>query len=315
MDLWAEALAAKDRVGDKEAELEQARSSLHELVRQLNTSGASLREIASRIQLSHQRVHQIVEGVACGFCDRRRAECDRMVAGPGVFICDSCTALGLHALAQGWGAADERTRVEVRSDDERCCFCRKRTARVGPLATRGTMRICGHCLTLATREFDRPPTPSLRKRSERRSRRSSISGLLPRAEKALAEAFSFARSMGHEVVGDHHLLLGLMAVEEGVAATVLAGKGLTLSSLQDGVLRITPAQASSTENPIGMSPGTKRLIEVAADQARRLGSPRVGTEHLLMVLADQSHSVRELLTEMGVDPDLVPTAIEDFLSA
>lgn len=160
MDLWKEALTAKSRVEDREAEVERARSSFHELVRQLNMSGASLREIASRMQLSHQRVHQIVEGVACGFCDRRRAECERMVAGPGVFICDSCTDLGLHALAQGGGASDERTRVEVRSDDERCCFCRKRASRVGPLVSRGTMRICGHCLTRASGEFERSATPN-----------------------------------------------------------------------------------------------------------------------------------------------------------
>jgi hypothetical protein len=63
MDLWNEALAAKSRVEDMEAEVERARSAFHELVRQLNTSGASLREIASRVQLSHQRVHQIVEGL------------------------------------------------------------------------------------------------------------------------------------------------------------------------------------------------------------------------------------------------------------
>jgi hypothetical protein len=314
MDLWEEALAAKGRVEDIEAEVERARSSFHELVRQLNTSGASLREIASRVQLSHQRVHQIVEGVACGFCDRRRAECERMVAGPGVFICDSCTSLGLHALAEGWGASDERTRLEVRSDEERCCFCRKRASRVGPLATRGTMRICGHCLTLATREFDRSATPTVGKRSERRGRRKGIRDLTPRAEKALAEAGSFARSMGHEVVADHHLLLGLMAVEEGVAATVLTRVGVTMSSLQDAVLAIAPAQSTTVENPIGMSPGTKRMIEAAASHATRLGSQRVGTEHLLMALADQSVPVRELLIGLGVDPDLVPTTIEELLS-
>lgn len=314
MDLWEEALAAKSRVEDREAEVEQARSSFHELVRQLNTSGASLREIASRVQLSHQRVHQIVEGVACGFCDRRRAECERMVAGPGVFICDSCTALGLHALAQGWGASDERTRLEVRGDEERCCFCRKRASRVGPLATRRTMRICGHCLTLATREFERSATPTLGKRSERRRLRKGIEDLSRRAEKAVAEAFSVAGSMGHEFVVDHHLLLGLMAVEEGVAASVLTRMGVTMSSLQNAVLTVAPAQPSTVENPVGMFPGTKRMIEAAAGQATRLGAQQVGTEHLLMALADQSAPVRELLIELGVDPDLVPSTIEEVLS-
>jgi hypothetical protein len=67
----------------------------------------------------------------------------------------SSSLVGLYALAQGWGASDERTCLEVRSGDERCCFCRKRASKVGPLECRGAMRICGHCLTMATREFER----------------------------------------------------------------------------------------------------------------------------------------------------------------
>jgi pimeloyl-ACP methyl ester carboxylesterase len=187
-------------------------------------------------------------------------------------------------------------------------------SRVGPLATRGAMRICGHCLILATREFDRSATPTLGKRSERRGRRRGNRDLLPRAEKALAEASSFARSMGHEVVADHHLLLGLMAVEEGVAAAVLTRIGLTMSSLHDAVLAIAPAQSNTIELPMGIAPGAKRMIEAAAGHATRLGTQRVGTEHLLMALVDQSVPVRELLIELGVDPDLVPTTIEEVLS-
>jgi ATP-dependent Clp protease ATP-binding subunit ClpA len=105
-----------------------------------------------------------------------------------------------------------------------------------------------------------------------------------------------------------------MAVEEGAAAIVLIRMGLTSSSLQDAVLTLAPAQSSTIENPVDMSPDTKRMIEVAADHATRLASPRVGTEHLLMALADQSVSVRELLSELGVDPDLVPTTIDEVLS-
>ena len=312
-DLWDEALVAKGRVEDKEAEAERARSSFHELVRQLNTTGSSLREIASRMELSHQRVHQIVEGVACGFCDRKRAECERMVAGPGVFICDACTALGLHALAQGWGALDERTRLEVRSDEERCCFCRKRSSRVGPLAARGSMRICGHCLTLATREFDRPTTPSLRRGSERRTRTTGGPDLRPLAASALAEAGSLARAMGHEMVGDHHLLIALMAAPKGAAGEILNRLGLTESRLQDAVLALAPPQGIAFEGPMGIDPNTKRLLEAAAAYAIRHGSRKTGTEHLLMALAGKSDPVRRLLAKLEVDPDLVSRTLEEEL--
>src|SRR5918994_5414567 len=200
---------ARTKFEDAETAAEQARSAYHELIRRLNTSGASLREIATRLELSHQRVHQIVSGAACGFCERRRADVARLVAGPGVFICDVCTALGLHALAQGWGASDERTRMEVRTDDElRCCFCRKRSQKVGALASRGGMRICGHCLTLATREFDRSTKTSSLRRLDRKRHRGGVDRMTDRARHAVGEAESVARALHHENLTDEHLLLG-----------------------------------------------------------------------------------------------------------
>jgi hypothetical protein len=48
------------------------------------------------------------------------------------------------------------------------------------------------------------------------------------------------------------------------------------------------------------------MIEGAA-VTTRLGLERVGTEHLVMALADQSAPVRESLIRLGIDPDLVPT--------
>jgi hypothetical protein len=56
------------------------------------------------------------------------------------------------------------------------------------------------------------------------------------------------------------------------------------------------------------------MIEAVGGHATRLGSDRVGTEHLLMTLADQSAPMRELLIRLGIDTDLVPTTIEDVLS-
>jgi ATP-dependent Clp protease ATP-binding subunit ClpC len=119
--------------------------------------------------------------------------------------------------------------------------------------------------------------------------------------------------MGHEVVADHHLLLGLMAVE-GVASNALTRMGLTVSRLEDAVLAIAPAQSSTVESPVGIAPGTKKMIEAAGGHVTRLGSQRVGTEHLLIALAGESVPVRELLIELGVNPDLVATTIEEALS-
>ena len=314
-DLWAETSEARTRFEEAGTAAEQARSVYHELIRRLNMSGASLREIATRLELSHQRVHQIVSGAACGFCDRRRADVARLVAGPGVFICDSCTALGLHALAQGWGASDERTRMEVRNDDElRCCFCRKRSQKVGALASRGEMRICGHCLTLATREFDRARTPSLARRPDRRRHRGGIDRMTDRARQALSEAESAARVLRHENLTDEHLLLGLLEVRNGLAAVALTGLGVTPNRARQAVVGTTPVGAMPVEGPMPIDPALKRhMFEDARSQASKLGHNYIGTEHVLLALIEESPSVGDILASLNVDPLDVRTALMGLL--
>lgn len=314
-DLWAETTEARRRVEEAETGAEQARSVYHELIRRLNTSGVSLREIATRLELSHQRVHQIVSGAACGFCERRRADVARLVAGPGVFICDSCTALGLHALAQGWGASDEHTRMEVRNDDElRCCFCRKRSQKVGALAARGGMRICGHCLTVATREFDRSTTPSLTRRPDRRRHRDGLDRMTDRARQALSEAEAAARALRHENMTDEHLFLGLLEVKDGLAARALTGLGVTPDDARQVVVGTSPPGTLPVEGPMPIDPTLKRhVFEAARSKSSNLGHNYIGTEHLLLALIDESSSVGDILTSLDVDPHDVRTALMDML--
>lgn len=314
-NLWKETTEALTRFEEAETRAEQARSAYHELIRRLNTSGVSLREIAFRLELSHQRVHQIVSGAACSFCDRRRADVARLAAGPGVFICDRCTVLGLHALAQGWGASDESTRMELRADDDlRCCFCRKRSQKVGALATRGGMRICGHCLILATRGFDRSVTPTVGVRPGRRRRQSGLDRITSRGRQALTQAESAARSMHHEFITDEHLLLGLLGVEDGLAARVLTSLGVTADAVRRAVVAETPEGSLPVEGPMPIDPNLKRhMFETARGKATDLDHDYVGTEHLLLALVEESQTIRDILASVGADPADVRPALMELL--
>jgi len=60
----------------------------------------------------------------------------------------------------------------------------------------------------------------------------------PRAKKVLEWAAQEARAPGHEYVGTEHLLLGLVAVEEGIAAQVLKNLGLELGGVREEVLNL-----------------------------------------------------------------------------
>jgi hypothetical protein len=148
--LCSEARRARDRLEESQIEVEQARSRYHETVRRMHAAGGSLREIAEALQMSHQRVHQIIDGVACSFCGARRADVVRLIAGPGVFICDSCLVLALRVVTSERDASDDRTTIQTAAAGAsvKCSFCRKKAKRVGRMAERGETRICGRCLAL-----------------------------------------------------------------------------------------------------------------------------------------------------------------------
>src|SRR4029077_16933115 len=60
----AQAKEARQRLVDLESQTAHVRVDYHHAIKKLHAAGGSLREIAEALELSHQRVHQIVEGPA-----------------------------------------------------------------------------------------------------------------------------------------------------------------------------------------------------------------------------------------------------------
>ncbi len=152
-----EAREARDRLIGFEREADLARVVYQHTIRRLHAGGASLREIADALGLSYQRVHQIVDVGAgkgalkvsidprhCSFCDRSQADVRKIIAGPGVMICDGCVSLALEALDSGAAATPGLTRLVATDPSEpkaRCNFCGKRRDQVGGLAAAPDRRI------------------------------------------------------------------------------------------------------------------------------------------------------------------------------
>src|SRR5260370_40226117 len=59
--LLEKALAAGAKLTDAERQVELARTEYHAIVRRMHLAGGSLREIAHSLELSHQRVQQMVD--------------------------------------------------------------------------------------------------------------------------------------------------------------------------------------------------------------------------------------------------------------
>jgi ATP-dependent Clp protease ATP-binding subunit ClpA len=113
-----------------------------------------------------------------------------------------------------------------------------------------------------------------------------------RAKRVLALAQDEAIRFNHNYIGTEHLLLGLVREGEGVAARVLDSLGVELAKVRTAVEFII-GRGDSTTSPseITLSPRTKKVIELAIDEARKLGHSHVGTEHLLLGLVREAEGI------------------------
>jgi len=128
-----------------------------------------------------------------------------------------------------------------------------------------------------------------------------------RAKRVLALAQDEAIRFNHNYIGVEHLLLGLVREGEGVAARVLDSLGIDLSRARSSVeVMIGRGKETTSPSEITLSPRTKKVIELAVDESRKLGHSHVGTEHLLLGIVREGESVGAgLLQSMGVSLEQV----------
>jgi ATP-dependent Clp protease ATP-binding subunit ClpC len=125
-----------------------------------------------------------------------------------------------------------------------------------------------------------------------------------RARRVLSLAQEEAERLQHSYIGTEHLLLGLMREEGGVAGRVLSELGLDQRRVEELVERMTSSKRSPGPAQMDLSPSTKRVLELAVDEARRMGHHYIGTEHLLLGLVRQTDGVAiEVLKRLSINPE------------
>jgi ATP-dependent protease Clp ATPase subunit len=123
--------------------------------------------------LSHQRVQQIVDvaggtwwrrvwrsrnktaDLACTWCGRPSEEVSKLIAGPNVYICDSCTEAAEQSLKTEGSVLLRPAKVREKS---RCSFCRKRCSEKRALVVGRTANVCGECLRTCREILDAQPS-------------------------------------------------------------------------------------------------------------------------------------------------------------
>ncbi|MGH2522255.1 MAG: ATP-dependent Clp protease ATP-binding subunit, partial [Anaerolineales bacterium] len=135
---------------------------------------------------------------------------------------------------------------------------------------------------------------------------SKMERFTQRARRVLGLAQEEAERMHHAYIGTEHLLLGLMREEGGVAGRVLRDLGVESRRVQEMVERLTGAGRTSSVQKIDLAPGTKRVLELAVDEARRMGHHYIGTEHLLLGLVRQNEGVAmDVLKKLGISAEQI----------
>ncbi len=125
------------------------------------------------------------------------------------------------------------------------------------------------------------------------------------AQKAIEFSNEIANEFGHNYIGTEHLLYGLVKEETGVASKVLANQGVTPEKVCNEIEELIGKEENRTEEEttVGFTPRTKRVIENAFREAKKLGTDYIGTEHLLIGIMREGDSVAvRIMLDLDVNP-------------
>jgi ATP-dependent Clp protease ATP-binding subunit ClpA len=127
-----------------------------------------------------------------------------------------------------------------------------------------------------------------------------------RARKAVVLAQEEARSFKHNYIGTEHLLLGLLRVDEGMAARVLASLEITVDAVRAQVAQIVGEGDEAVHGQIPFTPRAKKVLELSLREALAVGHTYIGTEHILLGLVRENDGVAaRILLELGADSQRV----------
>jgi DNA-binding MarR family transcriptional regulator len=221
--LLQEAKGVRERLLDLQHEVDRARVDYQHVIRRLHAAGGSMREIAEELGLSHQRVHQIVDaGPEDARLRRGRGHFEMRRGAFGRFTRPAREALE-HAQAEATELGHNYLGTEHVLLG---LFRSERGGAADALAS----------LSLTHDQVRQALIAELGEAKERP--RSGPMPMTPRLKQAFREAVKEAKQRRYRHVGTEHLLLGLVDVEEGLAAQILASLGADAPKVREAVEKV-----------------------------------------------------------------------------
>ena len=136
-----------------------------------------------------------------------------------------------------------------------------------------------------------------------------------RARRVVVLAQEEARTLNHNYIGTEHVLLGLVAEGEGVAARALESLDVSLEAVRVQVEEIIGQGQSAPTGHIPFTPRAKKVLELSLREALQLGHNYIGTEHILLGLIREGEGVgAQVLLKLGADLNRVRQQVVQLLS-
>src|ERR1700685_3361914 len=131
----------------------------------------------------------------------------------------------------------------------------------------------------------------------------AMNNFTPRGQQVLALARKEADRFNHNFVGTEHLLLGLIKLGQGVAVNVLQKLGLDLETVRMEVEKqVGTGPDQKMIGNIPYTPRVKKVLALAAKEAKALNHTYVGTEHILLGLLREGDGVAaRVLKNLDID--------------
>jgi Clp amino terminal domain, pathogenicity island component len=137
-----------------------------------------------------------------------------------------------------------------------------------------------------------------------------------RAKRVLTLSQAEAEAAGRAYIDTEHVLLGLLAEEDGIAARALRALGVEQAAVREAVGRGAGEAGTSTEPQIIPTSRVRTAVKHAFDEAQRMGAPYVGTEHLLFGLIVEGEGMAaRMLADAGVTIERARDEVKLVLSS
>ena len=131
-----------------------------------------------------------------------------------------------------------------------------------------------------------------------------------RARRVIILAQEEAKRLNHSAVGTEHILLGIVREGEGVASKVLESLNISPERVRAEIESAIGRGERTPHEEVTFTPRAKKVLELALDEARRLGHNYIGTEHLLLGLIREGEGVAaRVLEAMGADLERVRSQV------